>query len=340
MCKVLIKLGLIFSFLITSITQISAQSYEDASLVIYTPNSDYLIQTVIPLFEEKYHVNIELVRGGTGDLIEKITLDQLNPQADLLFGGSYIKHLQHRHLFEKYISKENPYVVDEFKNQTGYITPYVIDGSVFVVNRKIIQGLTIKSYDDLLNDKLIDKIVSSNPKTSSSAYTHILSLVQIENDAALAHKFDLINNLFEKQNIAIVEGSSEVIDLVVKGEKAVGLTYEELALNHSKLNSDLEIVYPIDGCVFMPGCVSVVRGAPNQTMAQKFIDFLLSEEIQKVLNQSTNSRPVRNDIELIKSMKNLSDLPVISWEVDKIIQMSEMIDERLDELIKTKMEGN
>ena len=36
-------------------------------IVIYSPNSEGLLNATIPLFEEKYGVNVELIQAGTGE---------------------------------------------------------------------------------------------------------------------------------------------------------------------------------------------------------------------------------------------------------------------------------
>ena len=41
-------------------------------LVIYSPNSEGLINATIPLFEEKYGVDVELIQAGTGELVKRI----------------------------------------------------------------------------------------------------------------------------------------------------------------------------------------------------------------------------------------------------------------------------
>ena len=58
-------------------------------LVIYSPNSEGLLNATIPLFEEKYGVNVELIQAGTGELVKRIQSEKNDPYADVLFGGSW-----------------------------------------------------------------------------------------------------------------------------------------------------------------------------------------------------------------------------------------------------------
>ena len=41
-------------------------------LVVYSPNSEGLMNATIPLFEEKYGVDVEVIQAGTGELVKRI----------------------------------------------------------------------------------------------------------------------------------------------------------------------------------------------------------------------------------------------------------------------------
>lgn len=47
-------------------------------LVVYSPNSEGLINATIPAFEEKYGVKVELIQAGTGELFKKLRVKQVN----------------------------------------------------------------------------------------------------------------------------------------------------------------------------------------------------------------------------------------------------------------------
>ena len=58
-------------------------------LVVYSPNSEGLMNATIPLFEEKYGVDVEVIQAGTGELVKRIQSEKNDPYADVLFGGSW-----------------------------------------------------------------------------------------------------------------------------------------------------------------------------------------------------------------------------------------------------------
>lgn len=74
-------------------------------LVIYSPNSEGLINATIPAFEEKYGIKVELIQAGTGELFKKLESEASSPVADVIFGGLilsmmpmqiYLKNIPHQ----------------------------------------------------------------------------------------------------------------------------------------------------------------------------------------------------------------------------------------------------
>ena len=51
-------------------------------LVVYSPNSEGLINATIPLFEEKYGITVEVIQAGTGELVKRIESEKNDPYAD------------------------------------------------------------------------------------------------------------------------------------------------------------------------------------------------------------------------------------------------------------------
>ena len=61
------------------------------SLTIYSPNSDDLINAVVPAFEQKTGIKVEVISAGTGDCLTRIDSEKDNPQADVMTPFSDIK---------------------------------------------------------------------------------------------------------------------------------------------------------------------------------------------------------------------------------------------------------
>ena len=92
-------------------------------------------------------------------------------------------------------------------------------------------------------------------------------------------------------------------------------------------------VYPVEGTVFLPAQIGIVKNAKNVENAKAFVDFMLSEEAQVFLAENTTSRNVReveyeNDI-----MTPLSEIYLIYEDSDYVIAHTEELKEKVLEIM-------
>ncbi|MGT2807565.1 iron ABC transporter substrate-binding protein [Streptococcus iniae] len=294
-------------------------------LVVYSPNSEGLINATIPAFEEKYGVKVELIQAGTGELFKKVESEASKPVADIVFGGSYTQYAQHPSLFEKYTAKDNDKVIKDYQNTTGYSTPYTLDGSVLIVNPDLTKGMKIKGYKDLLNPELKGKIATADPANSSSAFAQLTNILLANGGYDKDQSWSYVKDLFTLVDGKINSSSSNVYKSVADGEMAVGLSYEDPSVKLLNDGANIKVIYPEEGSVFLPASAAIIKNAPNKSNAQKFIDFIVSKEAQDALGTETTNRPVRKDAKVSKNMKSLKDIKTITEDYDYVIKHKEDI---------------
>lgn len=284
-------------------------------LVVYSPNSEGLLNATLPLFEEKYGVKVELIQAGTGELVKRIQSEKNDPYADVLFGGSWSLMNDNEDLWEPYVSANNDNVVEAYQNECGFITSNVLDGSVLIVNKDLIGDIEINGYEDLLNPELKGKIATADPANSSSAFAHLtnmlLAMGGYEDEAA----WEYVEKLFENVDGKICESSGSVYKGVADGEYVVGLSYEDPCAQLVKDGAPVEIVYPAEGTVFLPASATIIKDARNMDNAKLFMDFILSEEVQNIWGETLTNRPVMKEAKTSDFMTPLSDIYVIEEDI-------------------------
>lgn len=317
----------------------SAENGESDTLVVYSPNSEGLINATIPAFEEKYGVKVELIQAGTGELFKKLESEKEAPVADVIFGGSYTQYATNGDLFEAYVAEENDQVIKEYQNTTGYSTPYTLDGSVLVVNPDLTKGMKIEGYGDLLNPELKGKIATADPANSSSAFAQLTNILAAQggydDDAAWTY----VEKLFTLIDGKIGSSSSGVYKSVSDGEMAVGLSYEDPAVKLLNDGANIKVVYPKEGTVFLPASAAIIKNAENMDNAKKFIDFLVSKEVQDTLGTTTTNRPVRKDAKTSENMKPITEIKTITEDYDYVIEHKEKIVQKYNEIF-TDIQSN
>ncbi len=287
-------------------------------LVVYSPNSEGLLKSTIPAFEAKYGVKVEVISAGTGELFKRLQGEANSPYADVVFGGAYATFAINEPLFEHYTSVNNDKVIDIYRNKTGFITPYVLDGSVLLVNKRLIGDIQINGYKDLLNPALKGKIVSANPTASSSAYAHLTNMLKAMGNGSYEDPaaWQFVRELFT--NTIVIDSSSAVWKGVRDGEYTVGLSYEDPSVQLVRDGADVKVIYMKEGVVYLPAGSGIVKGAPNMVNAKRFIDFITSPEIQNVYGTSVTNRPVMADVETPSYMVPMKNINVIEEDMDYV----------------------
>ncbi|WP_440897571.1 extracellular solute-binding protein [Amphibacillus sp. Q70] len=298
----------------------SSEETSSDRLVVYSPNSEGLINATIPGFEEEYGVTVELIQAGTGELFQRLESEANSPVADVIFGGGYTLYEENIDLFQEYVSSHNEDVIEEYQNDDGYYTPYTLDGSVIVVNPDLTEGMDITGYADLLNPDLTGRISTADPSNSSSAFAQLTNMLEAMGGYEDEGAWQYVEELFTIIDGRISSSSSNVYRTVADGEMAVGLSYEDPTIDLLNDGANIEVVYPEEGAVFLPANAAIIDGAENLENAQLFIDWIVSQEIQNVLATTTTNRPVREDVEISESMIPFSDIKTIQEDMDYVIE--------------------
>lgn len=321
------KLILVLACLMISITVFAA-----GSLVVYSPNSDGLLNATIPAFEKKYNVKVEVISAGTGEVFKRLQSEAHSPYADVAFGGAYATYMINEKLFESYVSKNNSKMLKAYQNKTGFITPYVLDGSIILINKKLIGNIKVEGYKDLLNPKLKGKIVSANPTASSSAYAHLTNMLNAigKGDYQSKSAWKFVRDLFS--NTVVIGSSSSVWKGVRDGEYTIGLSYEDPSVQLVRDGADVKVVYMKEGVVFLPAGSGVVKGAKNMKNAKLFIDFITSPEIQNVYGTTITNRPVMGNVATPDYMVKIEDINIIEEDMDYVVKNKKRLQDQFKDI--------
>ncbi len=302
---------------------------EEKTLVIYSPATDAQVNAVVPLFEERYGIKVEVIAGGTGELLARIDAEGDAPYCDVVFGGGESSYSEYKHVFQDYVSPEDANLIESCRNTLGYCTNYNLDCAILMYNTDLIGDIQIKGYKDLLNPELKGKIASADPTASSSAMMHIETILTdfggltLENEEGWEVVSDLIRNLDGK----LASGSSAAWKSVADGEMTVVLTYEEAGIALARSGANIAIVYPEEGTVLTPSTVGLVNNCNHPENGKLFIDFVLSQEVQNILCNDLDVRPVRDDVSYPDYFRPASNIKTVDLDQQYVNEhKSEIVD--------------
>ncbi len=322
-----------FSLAACSSSDSSADTGEKAEagsgkLVIYSPNSDTEIENELAAFQEKYpDIQVDLQSMGTGDCVARIEAESENPQADVMWGGmNYGVYKQNPDLWEEYVSKNDENVDENYRNDTGYFSNYVLSGSgAFIKNDKLLKelGVEVNSYEDLLQPELKGKIAMGDPTSSSSAWAELTNMLLVKGGYDSDEAWDYVQKFIDNLDGKIISSSSQVYKGVIDGEYAVGVSYEDPVVqamidNKDNPNVEISMCYPEEGAVWLPAAAAMVKDAPNKENAQLFLDFLQSKDCQEIISKLT-VRPADTSLKQDnEAMKPFDDINVAYEDIEYV----------------------
>ena len=272
-----------------------ATAGEGGSLVVYTPHSEEEIAIEIPPFEEQTGIKVEVVSGGAGELIQRISGEAKAPQGDVLFGGSMGTSLASLDLWEEYVPEEDANVMEPYRSKEKKVSTYTLVPTVILVNPELTQGIEIKGFNDLLNPELKGKIAFADPAASSLSNVLVFNMLLAMGDGQNYDAgWDWMAQFCAQLDGKILDGSSKVPKGVADGEYAVGLSHELYFASYR--DSGIEAVWPEEGSAVITGPAQIIKGCPNLENAKKFMEYALGKDFQTRYMEQHNARTVRSDV--------------------------------------------
>lgn len=244
---------------------------EDKKLVVYTSHEKDVYEPVIAEFERRTGIWVEVVTGGTNELLDRIENEKGQPYADVMFGGG-IDSISSR-----------PEMFDTWDSFSKFPV-------VFIYNTKLVYEAGVpQKWEDLLDSYWKGKIAMASPSISGSSYTAMSTLIQMVNKD---EPKEIIGKLKENCAPSFLASSGKVVEEVSTGEKLVGITSEDKALKRCAMDKNIGIVYPSDGTTAVPDATAIVKNAKHVDNAQLFLDFTTSEDVQKYIEEFCFRRSV------------------------------------------------
>ncbi|MEG2950360.1 MAG: extracellular solute-binding protein, partial [Clostridia bacterium] len=218
---------------------------EEGTLVVYTSRSESLNNAVILNFEQDTGIKVEVVTGGTGELLKRVTSETANPLGDIFWVADETMLSSSKDLFMEYVSSENEAMQEAFRNQTGVFSPAFADPTVMIVNTNLEGELKIEGFESLLNPALKGKIAFGDPVNSSSAFQSLMAMLYAmgkDNDPLSDEAWAYVDALIANLDGKLCNSSSQVYKGVAGGEYVVGMTWEDPAVTQAINGAPVRVV--------------------------------------------------------------------------------------------------
>jgi len=288
--------------------QASAKPKEEQILTVYSAGPDGLAENLEKAFEEKTGKKIEMFGGTTGKILSRLEAEKNNPVADVvvLASAASMDGLKESDQLQAYKAENADKINADWSDKDGYYYGYSASALGIAYNTKNVKDAP-KKWSDLAKPEWKDKMNMPDPSLSGSALDFIFGYTGADKTA-----WKTIES-WKKNGLQVNGANKEALESVITGNKDATISGVDYMAYKAKADGEpVEIVYPESGTVVSPRSVGIVKEAKNVEDAKAYVDFLLSDEGQKLVTDAY-LLPGNQDIP-VNNRVALKDIPQL--EVD------------------------
>ncbi len=234
-------------------------------------------------FTARTGVKVKYVRANSTDIALRIATEGQagRMQSDVFDGTTSAEFLKKGGYVLQWLPDEAKSFAPEYVDPEGYWVAsnfYIITAAF---NTSLIApGTEPKSWDALLDPKLKGKIAwGATPSISAGAGFIGIALKEMGQEKGMTYLRKLAG-----QDIAGIKGSARVtIDRAIAGEYAVALQiFPEHAVGGEKQGAPIRWIAMQPAMTGIVSTTAITKGSPHPNAAKLLLEFLISEEGQKV----------------------------------------------------------
>ncbi|MHB1452632.1 MAG: extracellular solute-binding protein [Saccharofermentanales bacterium] len=273
-----------------SASLLPACNQDKETVVVYTSVDQVYSEKIFKAYEQETGVRVEakydIEAAKTIGLVNELIAEKDNPQADVFWSGEilYTIDLKEKGVLDTAVLENTKNLPPSFIDEDNMWFAFGGRARVLLFNKTLISKEECpRTMEELLTSGFVSKTGIANPIFGTTA-THA-AVLYAHWGSGKAKTF--YSSLYDA-GIVMLEGNGPVKDQVSQKKIFMGLTDTDDALVEMARNPDLDIVF-LDqgedgmGTLVIPNTVAKIRGGPNPEQAERFMDYLLSVEVEQML---------------------------------------------------------
>ena len=268
--------------LVLAILAVAGPASAAETVVIYTAIENEQITDYMKAVKKSLPtLDIKMLRFSTGDISARFMAEKDNMQADLIWGVAATNMLVFKNagLLAPYAPKGLERVQPLFRDKTNPPSWVGIDVfmSAFCVNTEGAKKEKLPmpaSWADLTKPVYKGHVVMSNPNSSGTGYLSVVSVLQRLKEAEGWKYLDALD-----RNIAeYTKSGSKPCKDAAAGERAIGVSFEYVALAMKQKGSPVAMVLPREGAGYEMEANALTRKGAGNPAAKRFLDWAITDE--------------------------------------------------------------
>ena len=260
------------------------------------------------IFEEKYNADVDFVAvDSAATLLNKVILEGDTSKADIVLGldMNLFDLAEQSGLFTSHNIKDiNNLINLPLKWESNKFVPYNYGYFSFVYNEANLETPP-KSMDELINSTNA-RIVIQDPRTSTPGLGLLTWMKALYGNKA-GDEWKKLN----KKIISVTKGWTDAYyNFFMAGEADMVLSYTTSPAAHIMFEERYDILATTfeEGNYITIEFAGILNNSQNKDLANKFLNFMLSEEFQSVIPSTNIMYPVTNIKDLPEAFDKL-DVP-------------------------------
>lgn len=305
--------GLLWSVVTGLLLFFSVAALSADELTVYSGRKEGAIKPVVEAFQKKTGIPVRLKIGKTSGLANELIQERARPRGDVFIAteAGVMEILAKNGALEKYEPAGSRDLQSGMRDREWYWTGISSRARVLIYNRNLVPEKDVpRSVFQLTDPKWKGKIgiAGTRERTTLSWVSAMVASKGAEFTRGYLTR--LVAN-----GLKILPDNADVWQGVGRGEFALGLTNSPNFFLARKADYPVGVVYPDQedgglGTLLNLNAIALVRGAPNQDVAKRFIDFVLSPEGQRLLVEGAYEIPLKPDIIDLSPLTGFRTIPV------------------------------
>lgn len=293
----------VLGFLLSGVVQAAA-----GELHVYSHRHYEADQKVNALFTEKTGIAVKVVNAEVNQLVERLKSEGAGSPADVLVAvdAGQMQRAADDGLLQgvssEVLLKNTP---EGMRDAEGRWYPFTLRARGIVVAKGRVKEGEVKTYEDLAKPEWRGRVLS---RSSTSAYNQaLMASILVANGKEAAEKWaeGMVRNLARPpqggdrdQIKAVADG---LADAAITNSYYLGLLLNSPDAAERKAGEAVRMIFPNQegrGAHTNVSAAGVVKHSKNVEDATRYLEFLVSEEVQRIYANDTYEHPVMMDLSL------------------------------------------
>ncbi|MDH5181527.1 MAG: extracellular solute-binding protein [Gammaproteobacteria bacterium] len=309
--------------LLIGLSMLGSTASAEEELLVYSGRKPKFIQPVIDEFTRTTGIKVKLQSGNSSYLLNLLSMQHESTDVDVYISND-AGNLERGNSLELFQALPDRLVSSVPANLRGMNNHWVgLSGRsrVLVVNSQSPLANSISSIQDLAKPQLKNRLGLTNSENES----FIAGVTVYMRSLGEQKMMQWLKAVKDNTGGKVYKKHSDIVDVVAKGEKDVGLVNHYYVYHYLKKHpsAPIKIILPDHkasdmGVAWNVSGVAISRYTKQTPAAVKFLEFLLSVKGQEMFSHVNLEYPVRNDVAVSKGIPERSSYHIANIKMADI----------------------